>query len=394
MFFFGNYFDYHIETLLYALAAHMEDGHPTSCSTSISDAKLLETGLPAWCQVDLEKYKKSRSFLTKWISPSPPTRRDSLYWMEKEGPRLYLIIFQFRTVFLSAYYALLFLSFYPVVFQEASVLGGIGYVIFSIIPAVLLKLPNRRSVSNMAIAANLGDHRRPHFVSKAIRSEKTEQIIRSLVIIEKLQRAASQTMDESFIVPGGQHHHEHSAARRTIVDREELAEVARIFNTFDASGDGAIQTSELEQLLIALGVDLSKQSLNAMVKQLDTDGDGEISRDEFLAFYASSLSDDDNKEGGGHRNLHELGRFIFQLFDRDGSGGVTLSEFKAVLDALNVGFDIDEIGELVNELDEGNHGTVREKNFIELLERNAHLFEELELPPIACVIDGVHGMMT
>jgi hypothetical protein len=52
---------------------------------------------------------------------------------------------------------------------------------------------------------------------------------------------------------------------------------------------------------------------------------------------------------------------MFQLFDQDGSGGVTLSEFTAVLD------------ELVNELDEYNRGTLKERHCVDLLERNAHV---------------------
>ena len=38
---------------------------------------------------------------------------------------------------------------------------------------------------------------------------------------------------------------------------------------------------------------------------------------------------------------------LFKLFDKDGSGQVTMSELKEQLDQLNVGLSIDEIGALV-----------------------------------------------
>lgn len=371
MFFFGNVFDYHIERLLYALETPQVEGDKTHYGAV---ATIDYTRLPAWCHVNLEKYQAKRSFLTKWISPSPPSRRDTLYWFEKKGPSLYLIIFQFRLVFLSAYYSLLFLSFYPSFLKEHSLWRSMGYILFSIIPAILLRIHNRRSVANMAVASSLGDHRRPQSVACAIREEKTEQLIRSLVIVEKMHRSAVTNVDDPTM---GDSDELGTSSRR--IDSQELVEVERIFNTFDVSGDGAIQSTELQRLMDALGVAMTTQSIDAMVQQLDIDGDGEISRDEFVAFYASKFSTHHDKRS---QDLHELGQFMFRLFDQDGSGGVTLSEFKDVLDALNVEFSIDEVGDLVNELDEHNRGMVGEKEFIALLERHAHLFEKSDLPPI------------
>ena len=74
---------------------------------------------------------------------------------------------------------------------------------------------------------------------------------------------------------------------------------------------------------------------------------------------------------------------MFELFDRDGSGTITIGEFKSVLDSFNVGFTVDEIGDLVNELDEQDNGTLSEEEFEEFLEKHKYLFERGSLPPLS-----------
>ena len=54
------------------------------------------------------------------------------------------------------------------------------------------------------------------------------------------------------------------------------------FNLFDHSGTGHITKSDSGTVLKAAGQFPSDEELNAFVKELDTDGDGEISYDEFL----------------------------------------------------------------------------------------------------------------
>ena len=55
------------------------------------------------------------------------------------------------------------------------------------------------------------------------------------------------------------------------------------------------------------------------------------------------------------------------MFDKDDAGEITIEEFKRKLDAFNVGFSIDEVGAIVNELDEDNSGTIGLHEFEDLL---------------------------
>ncbi|KAI3665591.1 hypothetical protein L6452_44218 [Arctium lappa] len=65
---------------------------------------------------------------------------------------------------------------------------------------------------------------------------------------------------------------------------EDKAERDRIFNKFDANGDGKISSVELGESLKTLG-SVSAEEVQTMMDELDTDGDGYISYEEFTDFY-------------------------------------------------------------------------------------------------------------
>lgn len=395
-----------------------------------------EQELPPWCFIDIDGYLAARGPLTKWLSPVPPTRRDTLYWGERKGPELYLVLFQFKLVFFSAYFALLFLSFYPLILSLEDYHYLTIYVLVSVMPVVIFWCSIRQSIANFAQACSIGEHRRPQAVSEVHRFEKTEQLIRSILVIEKIHRAANDDLfvfDEIPPFAAGRSlpvqsqdctegSHSRDNARKTYsrsdskrsaismsnsvitLDTVETREAEKVFNSFDKSGDGAIQASEFGDLMRALGMPLSEDRLERIIAQLDLDGDGEIRLDEFMAFYAvGNLQSLELSQGSGcdlgtsdliRRNdsvggaaafiddFKELGRFVFELFDRDSSGDVSLGEFKQVLDTLNVEFTIDEVGDLVKELDHHGNGVLHEGDFVQLLQEHRSLFEEQPLPAI------------
>ena len=361
LFLVGNYFDYHILTILQSMTA------ATTGSENSETGVLLSSALPAWTKIDLARYLDNRPMLARCFltSTTTVTKQDTLYWLERKGPKLCSIIFQIQLVFTSAYVSLLILSFYPFMLNKSDLAVSMSYVVVSLLPVYLLLSKYESAAANMTIACSIGVHRRPQAVSQVIREGKTDRIIRAMVTMQKLQDAVHSGF--SSTPPTG----------APPMDPHQLAEISNTFDAFDNSGDGRIETSEMKNILKALGAAATPEVLATIVQTLDKNNDGHISRDEFIAFCSANIRLEHD-----HHGLHELAHHMFRQFDQDGSGEITLGEFKTVLDAFNVGFSVDEIGDLVNALDEQHNGTIGEHEFLELLETHYHLFQRSKLPPL------------
>ncbi|KAI4389336.1 hypothetical protein MLD38_001571 [Melastoma candidum] len=66
-------------------------------------------------------------------------------------------------------------------------------------------------------------------------------------------------------------------------DALDQAGLDRIFKRFDANGDGQISASELGDALKSMG-SVTADEVKRMMAEIDTDGDGFISYQEFLDF--------------------------------------------------------------------------------------------------------------
>ncbi|GAB2300085.1 Polcalcin Ole e 3 [Dionaea muscipula] len=64
---------------------------------------------------------------------------------------------------------------------------------------------------------------------------------------------------------------------------QDMADRERIFKRFDANGDGKISSTELGDALNALG-SVTLEEVKRMMAEIDTDGDGFISFEEFTEF--------------------------------------------------------------------------------------------------------------
>eukprot|EP00741_Cyanophora_paradoxa_P005884 tig00000113_g5702.t1 len=66
------------------------------------------------------------------------------------------------------------------------------------------------------------------------------------------------------------------------LSEQEIAEFREIFNLVDVDHGGSISKEELGQLMHTLGLRPSQEELDAMVAEIDQDGNGEIDFDEFV----------------------------------------------------------------------------------------------------------------
>jgi len=59
-------------------------------------------------------------------------------------------------------------------------------------------------------------------------------------------------------------------------------EIREAFFVFDKDGDGYISSSELRQVMLTLGEQLTDAEVDEMIREADTDGDGRVCYEEFV----------------------------------------------------------------------------------------------------------------
>ena len=99
-----------------------------------------------------------------------------------------------------------------------------------------------------------------------------------------------------------------------------------------------------------------------MLVTLDKDGDGDVTREEFIHWQLCHRSVDDAE------NLKDTAKKLFSMFDADGGGSVSVEEFKTELDKLDAGLSIDEVVALVREFDTDGDGEISLEEFERVIE--------------------------
>ncbi|GAB2809309.1 hypothetical protein GCM10027176_12620 [Actinoallomurus bryophytorum] len=68
----------------------------------------------------------------------------------------------------------------------------------------------------------------------------------------------------------------------------DTSSYAATFEIVDMNKDGHISAAELKQLMTALGEDITDETAAEVVKKMDSNGDGEISLEEFSSYMSQA----------------------------------------------------------------------------------------------------------
>lgn len=143
-----------------------------------------------------------------------------------------------------------------------------------------------------------------------------------------------------------------------LIPYEKQSECKEIFDLFDKNGDQTISSSELENLLRALGAKPTKDEIDGMIKEVDNDGSGKIDYNEFLVFYSRKMNEPETEE-----DLIEA----FRIFDRDGNGQITREELRHVMTTLGEKLTEEEADEMIRQADINQDGKINIEEFIKFL---------------------------
>lgn len=117
-----------------------------------------------------------------------------------------------------------------------------------------------------------------------------------------------------------------SSMARPGINESEVEDLREAFELFDTDGNGTIDTNELKAAMQNLGFDAKNHTVYQMISDIDRNGTGDINFDEFLDLMTVKLGDNDSEE--------EV-RKVFNLFDDDKTGYITIQNLKRVAKDLN-----------------------------------------------------------
>lgn len=140
---------------------------------------------------------------------------------------------------------------------------------------------------------------------------------------------------------------------------EDLNEVKKVFERFDANSDGKISAEELVGVLKALGSVTSADEVGRMMLEIDTDQDGHINLEEFAAFC--------NRDADPYRSAEKELREAFELYDQDHDGRISAAELHQILTRLGERCSVHDCAAMIQSVDSDGDGFVSFQEFRKMM---------------------------
>ncbi|KFZ51675.1 Centrin-1, partial [Podiceps cristatus] len=152
------------------------------------------------------------------------------------------------------------------------------------------------------------------------------------------------------------------ASPKLELTEEQRQEIREAFDLFDTDGSGNIDVKELKVAMRALGFEPKKEEIKKMISDIDKEGTGKISFNDFLVVMTQKMAEKDSKE--------EILK-AFRLFDDDETGKISFKNLKRVAKELGENLTDDELQEMIDEADRDGDGEVNEQEFLRIMKKTS-----------------------
>ncbi|KAF5269728.1 hypothetical protein FQA39_LY08651 [Lamprigera yunnana] len=152
-------------------------------------------------------------------------------------------------------------------------------------------------------------------------------------------------------------------SKKLDLSKDQLILLQQTFVSFDVDKKGFIDIEMIGQILDMLGHQLTSEELQvffkAIVSEIDEDGNGELSFEEFAHLSARFLVEE---EEDTEVILKEL-KDAFRLYDKEGLGFITTDLLREILKELDEKMTREDLDQMIEEIDVDGSGTVDWEEF-------------------------------
>ncbi|CAH1985623.1 unnamed protein product [Acanthoscelides obtectus] len=146
------------------------------------------------------------------------------------------------------------------------------------------------------------------------------------------------------------------------LSEDQKNDIREAFDLFDSEGTGKIDSKDLKVAIRALGFEPKKEEIKKMIADIDKDGTGQISFDDFLQLMSMKMAEKDSKE--------EILK-AFRLFDDDETGKITFKNLKRVAKELGENLTDEELQEMIDEADRDGDGEINQEDFLRIMKKTS-----------------------
>ncbi|XP_071050521.1 troponin C, isoallergen Bla g 6.0101-like [Onthophagus taurus] len=143
------------------------------------------------------------------------------------------------------------------------------------------------------------------------------------------------------------------------ISKDQMRMLKTTFDGFDVDKKGNIPVDMIGQILDMLGHQLTAEELQAIVSEIDEDGNGEMSFEEFAHLAARFLVEEEEDTEAILRELKDA----FRLYDKEGLGFITTDLLREILKELDEKVTPSDLDQMIEEIDIDGSGTVDWEEF-------------------------------
>ena len=145
-----------------------------------------------------------------------------------------------------------------------------------------------------------------------------------------------------------------------LLSEQEICELHEAFNIFDVESDGSIEASQLMMLMNSLKQYPTKEEIEAILKELDLNNDGQIYFNQFLKIMAKRLKDIKKDED---RYLKSL----FNSLDRNNNKLISIHEIRYIVTHSGENISDKDIETIMKEADTDGDGYISFEEFMMIM---------------------------